>query len=274
MGLSASRVTVFKHLSGLPPIHPAIVALTSISTESDSAIEEFERIFKSDPALTTDLLLMANSAAFGMRTRVTTIRHALALLGLERVRSLAVNIMLAGYLQKQPMDGVRATWLHSVATAVIAEALGEIYGVSGMYTVGLMHDLGRLALLSNRGERYAETLRAEVTGIDEAMELETIVCGMNHCDAGALVAGTWGFSEIFQVCMVTHHDSRPKGPSGDPIELIRVACGMADWVGYPEVRWKNIQPPPPLPERAMKSPQLEPERLLRLIQQQTAILES
>lgn len=274
MGSSASRVTAFEHLSGLRPFHPAAVQLMSISSESDSAIEDFERVFKSDPALTADLLLMANSAGFGMRMRVTTIRHALSLLGLERVRGLAVNIMLAGYLRAQPMGHVRAIWLHSVATAVAAEALGEIYGLSGMYTLGLMHDLGRLALLSNRGTRYADALAAEVADIEEAIELETSVCGMNHCDAGALLASTWGFSQVFQVCMLDHHGTRRSRPAANPIELIRAACSMADCLGYPEVKWKERQSPVAMPQGVVESPHLAPERMLRLIHEQAAILVS
>lgn len=96
---SPSRVTAFEQLSRLAHFHPAAMKLMAISNESDSAVEDFERVFKSDPALTADLLLMASSAALGLRRRVDTIKHALVLIGVERVRGLAINLMLAAYMR-------------------------------------------------------------------------------------------------------------------------------------------------------------------------------
>ena len=268
---SPSRVIAFEQLSRLPHFHPAAMKLMAISAESDSTIEEFESAFKSDPVLTADLLLVANSAAFGFRRHVDTIKHALALLGVERVRGLAIDIMLAAYIRKQPTEQVRPIWFHSVATAVIAEELGNIYGVPGLYTIALMHDLGRIALLLNSGRAYADALAAEVADLNEALELETALCGIDHCDAGALLAGAWGFSEIMQVCMVEHHGkhSRPDGIVG----LTQMACWMADWLGYPEVKVRNLEAPPLVPQQLSKS-QLEPARLLDLIKQRTSILVS
>jgi HD-like signal output (HDOD) protein len=260
------RVELFQELSRLPIFNPAVVKLMGISSESDSAMEDFERVFESDPALSTDLLLMANSAAFGGRRHIETIKHALALLGLERVRGLALNIILAAYMRRQAAEVVRPIWLHAVATAVIAETLGSLRGVPGLYTLGLMHDLGRLALLSSRGQRYAEMLAEDFLDIDEALDRETAVLGMNHCDAGALLAGTWGFSERFQVCMVEHHGTpESKGPLG----LIQTACSLADSLGYAEVRRREMDSP-----QALSVPGIESERILDRIKQQTAILVS
>jgi HD-like signal output (HDOD) protein len=270
---SLTRVTAFQQLSRLPPFHPAAMKLMAIFSESDSAIEDFERVFRSDPALSADLLVMANSAAFGVRMRVGSIRHALTVLGLDRVRDLAINVMLAGYMRKQPIDQVRSIWSHSVAAAVTAEALGHIYRVPGMYTIGLMHDLGRLALLLMAGRKYADALVTEVRNLDEAIELETIICGMNHCDAGALLAGTWGFPEILQVCMVEHH-GQEMSETSNPIALIRIACRMADWLGHPELQRRDADAPPIFPRHVLDSQLLDRERLLDLIKQRTAILAS
>lgn len=90
------RAELFRQLSGLPIFNPAVMKLMGISSESDSAIEDFERVFEADPALTTDLLLSANSAAFGGWRRIETIKHALSLLGLERVRVGSADLASCG----------------------------------------------------------------------------------------------------------------------------------------------------------------------------------
>lgn len=77
------HAAVYVRLSKLPPFRPAALKLLNISVESGSAMRDFEEIFKSDPALSADLLLVANSLQFGPRARVETIRHAITYLGLS-----------------------------------------------------------------------------------------------------------------------------------------------------------------------------------------------
>lgn len=130
-------------LSRLPPFHPAALKLLNLSSESMSAIRDFESVFKSDSALTADLLLVANSPLFGNRAQVWTIRHALTHLGLERVRSLATTIAVGFFVRNQPRSGyIRNIWLHGIATAWLAEELGNLSGIPDLYTAGLTHDLG------------------------------------------------------------------------------------------------------------------------------------
>lgn len=265
-----SRVAAYERLTRLPTFHPTAVKLLALSTEADSAMADFERIFEADLTLAADLLLTANSAAYGLRARVDTIKHALTLLGLERVRSLACNIMWGAYVRKQMAEVLRPLWQHSIATAIIGENLGTLYHVPGLYTAGLLHDLGRLGLLLSTGERYAETLVEETTDVEEGIKSEAVLCGINHCDAGALLAQTWGFPELLQVVMVEHHGHRPVG-SGSPVGLIQVACRMADWLGFPELR-SAPSAMPVLPQPVLNAPQLEPIRLRELINKQAAIL--
>ncbi|PWU08156.1 MAG: hypothetical protein C5B51_08370 [Terriglobia bacterium] len=266
---SAQRVAAFERLTRLPTFHPTAIQLLSLSTESDSALADFERVFKADVTLTADLLLTANSAVYGLRSRVQTIRHALTLLGLERVRSLACHIAWGSYLRQRPAESLRPLWQHSIATAIVGEALGMLYHVPGLYTAGLLHDLGRLGLLLSDGQRYAETLEPRPADLQEAIERESAFCGMSHCDAGGLLAQTWGFPELLQVTMVDHHGQRSL-TSGSPVGLIQAACHMADWLGYPELHASTTAPL--LPQHIMEAPQLAPLRLREVIERQITLL--
>lgn len=257
---------VFDRLTKLPPFHPAAMKLLSISGESETAITEFERAFKSDPALTADLLMVANSAVFGFRARVDNIRHALTLLGLERVRSLGFTIAMSFYVRNVPSkEDVRTIWEHSTATAVIADVLGRLSNGPGIYTAGLVHDLGRLGLLLSVGKKYGEVLSKEFADVAESIKLETVLFGVDHCAAGALVARTWGFPDTLQQSMANHHEPLADGQTPD---LVRLACQMADWLGFPEVQRKDVDLPPDLPPRLRNHPDLEAERLRDLIGKQ------
>jgi HD-like signal output (HDOD) protein len=263
---------VSDRLTKLPPFHPAAMKLLTISGESETAITEFERAFKSDPALTADLLMVANSAAFGFRARVDNIRHALSLLGLERVRSLGLSIAMSMYVRNVPnRDDVRSVWSHSTATAVIADVLGRLYSSQSLYTSGLVHDLGRLGLLLSVGKKYGEVLHAEFADMPESMKLEKVLFGVTHCEAGALVSRTWGFPDTLQSSMANHHESYTP-ENGTAPDLIRISCQMADWLGFPELKRQDADVPPALPPKLRNHPELDPERLRALITKQIATM--
>ena len=198
---------VVERLSKLPPFRPACLQLLAVSADGYSAMEDFANIFLADPAMAADLLLVANSMEFGSRCRIETIRHALSYLGLERVRSLASTIALRVEVSQTAHESVRPLWLHSIASAVIAEQLGALHGVPGIYTAALVHDLGRLGLLSVEHERYALVLGTVFEDIDEANRMEEILFGMDHCKTGAFLGEKWGFPIGLQTAMFAHHGS-------------------------------------------------------------------
>jgi HD-like signal output (HDOD) protein len=248
-------------LSKLPPFGPAVLKLLSISLEDESALRSFEDVFKSDPALTAELLVMANSAAFGGRSRVQTIGVAIRHLGLERVRSMAATSALRSHTHRgQRSQYLASVWAHSIASAVAAEALGDACGCPGLYTLGLTHDLGRLGLFLAGGQKYAVELSKEFPDIEQANQVERNLFGMTHCQAGALVAAAWGFPESLAACMGEHH-IMPAGAGGDPRGMIVTACQMADSLGFPEVPLSNVPGWPELGPSLENLPQLEPEAL-------------
>ena len=252
-------------LSKLPPFHPAALKLLNLASDSGADIEDFEPIFKSDPALTADLLMVANSPLFGTRASIASIRQALIHLGLDRVRSLATTIALSFFVRNQPRTAfVRHIWAHSVATATISEVLGRLYRSPDLYTAGLVHDLGRLGLLLSLGQTYEKWVSAEVPTIEESNELERARFGMNHCEAALMVGHQWRFPLLLQQCMTGHHDPNPGKPS-DPVPLVQLACHIASSIGFPEIHQGPV-PFPELPEKARACSDLAEDRISELVQ--------
>jgi HD-like signal output (HDOD) protein len=258
--MNDQRAATVLCLSKLPPYRPSALKLLNISSSMEAPVWEFEQAFKSDPALTADLLLVANSAQFGLRSQVSTIRHAITYLGLERVRSLASTIAFGYYVRNVPkadyLDGV---WAHSIATATIAEAMGNVCGALGLYTAGLMHDIGRLGLLLYDAKKYQAALLQKFVDFQESAILERTLVGMTHCEAGDALGETWQLPDTLRQCMTSHHDECDG--SYTPANLVRIACGLADALGFPEVEREDADLAPRLPERIKERPELRPERL-------------
>lgn len=271
---------IFNRLSRLPALRPATIRLLSIPADSDSAIAEFENVFKADPVLAADLLILANSPVFGVRATVNSIRHAIALLGLERIRSLAFAVAVKSYMRTPKWgNALEDVWRHSIATAVIAEALGSASDteVPLLYTAGLMHDVGRLALYQLSAEKYGQVLKTEFANAQEYLNLEKLLFGCAHDDAGAFLAAAWGFPTALCDCIRFHHWD-VAAHAGQLFELVGVACRLADSLGFPEAcRADRMEGPDAvsalLPARLRQAPLLQGDLLMARIEKQLEIFQ-
>jgi HD-like signal output (HDOD) protein len=138
----------------------------------------------------------------------------------------------------QRKEETRSVWAHGVAAAVVAEELGTIHKVAGLYTAALTHDLGRLGLLLADGSRYAEVLSATFDDIEESNRLERTLFGIDHCQAGEMLGRTWNLPAGLRASMGAHHEVVPPGK---PQELVQMACMAADFLGFPEVRRRDSE---------------------------------
>jgi HD-like signal output (HDOD) protein len=236
---TTEQSVVLESLATLPPFPPAALQLLSIATDAASAIADVEWVFRADPVLATDLLAVANSAAFGLRVPVESIRHAVMLLGLERVKSLGFTLAMQFYMRNHhpPMPVLRVVWSHSIATGMIAERIGALADepLRGLYTLGLLHDIGRLGLLLSDAHKYANAFQQEFRTVADAMAAEQHQFGITHTDAGAHLARVWKFPESLAPGIRCHHNTI--AADGDPrLRIVQLACQMADALGYGEFK--------------------------------------
>jgi putative nucleotidyltransferase with HDIG domain len=258
-------------LKSLPAYHPTVAALLTVSTESPSAVEEFESVFRADPAFASELLQVANSAEMGLRHEVENIRHALTLLGLERVNSLAFTLAMRFYVHRAAnMRDVHVVWSHSVASGIVAEVLAEACEVNspGIYTAGLIHDVGRLGLMMIEGPQYLRFTSQEFPDVGEYLANEQQELAVMHTEAGAVMAENWGFPQPLCDCIRQHHEPFGSPPVG-AVALVGCACRLASALGYGEIRYHDPETPEAvlaeLPATLRVRPQLQPFSLQQTI---------
>jgi HD-like signal output (HDOD) protein len=231
-------------LNRLPAFNETAVKLLARPFGVEDPLSVIEASFRSDPVLASQLLTAANSAAFGFRTRVSTIRHGLAVLGIDRIRALVATVATSSYMHQFPRNVVRPIWAHAIATAVIAEHLaGYSDRLSGaaLYTAGLTHDLGRLGLLASDRNGYSSYLFKEYEDYTEAETVEWDNFGVLHTVSGGLLTQLWGFPESLCAHAENHHGE--SGFDSEEDRIVRQACLLADTMGYPELRLRSTPPP-------------------------------
>ena len=112
---------------------------------------------------------------------------AVVLRGLERVKSLGFTLAMEFYMRNHhpPMPLLQVVWSHSIAMGVIAERIGAVAGESlrGLYTAGLVHDIGRLGLRLSDGHKYAAAFHEEFRTVADAAAAEQGQFGITHTNA-------------------------------------------------------------------------------------------
>ncbi|MDA1312753.1 MAG: HDOD domain-containing protein [Acidobacteria bacterium] len=222
-------------LEGIPPFPPIAIRLLQSLSDETIEVSELVELIRADPKLTAALVRRANSAAYGCVKEVDSVRDALVLLGFDTVRVMALTLAAGTYTQTVlKIPELRRCWTHSLATAVLAEELARSRSArpDQAYTAGLLHDLGRLGLLVAYPNEYADLLKeADSEGPKNdstyLLDREQRRFGVDHCEAGLMLAEKWGFPEELTRIAGRHHD-RCYGATADLLTIAHVACRLAD----------------------------------------------
>jgi HD-like signal output (HDOD) protein len=143
------RDRVLAQLKRLPTLPAAAARISDLAHDDTASARDWEMAIKPDPALTANLLRLANSSFFGYRGQIESARHAITLLGTKRVFDAAMG---AGFAKVIPTSipgyglSAPAFWQHSTAVAILSERLAArlLGGAPALaFTSGLLHDIGK-----------------------------------------------------------------------------------------------------------------------------------
>ena len=190
-------------------------------------------LVRSDAVFSAEVLRLANSAILQMRYEVVSILHAVSVLGMEKLRALVLTIGMRDVLRGSRQAGlIKICWRHNLATALACELLADAWWLdrSLAYTAGLLHDIGRLALVITNPPRYMELLR-ETAGDEAALVLsERRVFGMDSAEAAQWLWDEWNLPLSLRDSSQSHH--HPALTPGSVESLVAFGCEAADLAGF------------------------------------------
>jgi len=217
----------------LPPFSAVGAYLLKAVGQEDVAFRKVADIIKADAALSADMLRVANSALFGPRYPVTGVLHAAAMLGIDRVRSMVTTVALKDFVGKaRKTAAVSRCWRHNLACAIVCEEIARKSRMDGdfAYTAGLLHDIGRLAMIRAWMQRYAAILDAAPDSAS-LLQMEFEGFGIRHTRAGYILVKGWRLPSAFAEIADRHHSVQPGIPD-DVAALVHFGCSLADRLGF------------------------------------------
>lgn len=228
-----ARDELIAALRDLPPLPSVVLELIESLGQEDVSAAQFAAKISRDQALAAKALRLANSSFYGRGRQVSSVADAIAVLGLRTVRSIVTAAGLAGSFRRSPGFDHDAFWRHSIASALCAQALaGELRRSDAelAFTVGLLHDIGRLALASAFAPAYAEVEQWRRDQDCPDGEAERAVLGIDHAEVGALIARQWNFAPAIVDAIGQHH-APPACAELTLTGIAHVADGIAHALG-------------------------------------------
>lgn len=213
--LTVSLVHIVNKLEDLPSLPVVVMELLTSIDQDDVDISVLAKKVSHDTALTAKTLRLANSSLFGLQVKVTTIQQAIIFLGFQTTRNLITAAAVTGCFAEGQCPGFddKAFWRHAIATAACAKIIARRlrFNQDYAFTAGLLHDIGRLVLVSICPEQYAAVMAHRHTNDSTVLDAEQAVMGVDHVQAGMVLAEHWNFSDTMKLAIGHHHDPDEPG---------------------------------------------------------------
>ncbi len=193
------------------PSPPAIaVQILNTVQKKESALNELVKIISADPALTGKMLQVANSGFYALKSEVTSIDRALAVLGTNVIKNIALSFVITTDLRGENQSSFNFDdyWRRSVTSAVAAELLIQQLNQKNddIFVTALLQDIGMLVIFMQKKSSYSELLKHSTLTEQSLVDLENNKYNFNHQQVGSMLINKWGLPECISVPIGYHHN--------------------------------------------------------------------
>jgi HD-like signal output (HDOD) protein/CheY-like chemotaxis protein len=199
--------------NAIPTIPEVYFKIAEALQKPDCPVELIAEAVAKDPGLTARILQLVNSAFFGYAREVSSAEEAVMLLGVGRIRSLALTAHLFTTFEAVVSEhwSVEQIWGHSIRTAQWAKKIAEIesdddHAAEQAFTSGILHDAGKLLLMNNLLGDYLDILKLAAESHRPLAEVELEKLGTTHATVGAYLLDLWGLPMSLVEAVALHHE--------------------------------------------------------------------
>lgn len=236
-----------RSLSALPPFSPILSRLLATLAAEDVSFAALGDLIEKDTVVAANILHLVNSALYARRGTISSVRHALSLLGVNKLRNAVLGMSIARVWNRVKMP---ANWsmmrfnMHSAAVAILSDLLAQRVPVEypeGAFVAGLLHDSGKLLIAMALPKEHERVLEMYAAGNPPAgganaggpgagglsakglsmVQCEREVLGFTHAELSAEALKYWKLPAEIQIAVRDHHSS-PAAQTGGLIPLSHV----------------------------------------------------
>jgi len=227
---------VLAAVDSLPPFSPVLHRLLAVLAEEEISLGELSVLIERDAVLAGNTLRLANSALYGRRGAVSSVRHAVSLMGTVKLRNFALGLSISqfwAHLQLPARWSIHQFNLHSIAAGLLADLLAveaKAPYAEGAFVGGLLHDIGEAVIaiaLPRQFDSIAVKQLSEGLPMEEC-ELD-VLGGFSHASVSGAVLKKWSLPEPIQVATAHHH--APDHADGGRFHLAHILGAVENYLG-------------------------------------------
>jgi len=200
-------------LEALPPLSPVLHRVIASLVHEDVSFAKVAELIEKDTVLTGNILQLVNSPLYGLQGTVSSVRHAIAILGVHKLRNTVLGVSAAQMWRtvRTPAGWSMAEFnRHSVSVAILADLLSQhrpARNAAGAFVAGLFHDLGLLLIAVGLPGEYRQISLLCEQDPHRASEHEVEVLGTTHAELCAEALAIWNLPA--PICAAVRYHIRP-----------------------------------------------------------------
>ena len=229
----------------LPAFPKVVLQILDTLNDPDACLTVLTEHIEHDPVVAASVLSLANRAGTHSHSGapISDVFTAVSLVGLARVRDVALQVSLSGFLGNIAQGGAEEhIWEHSLACAACGVELAQWVSIEvsadAALIAGLMHDVGQLWLQRFEPHRMQQALLAAKQGDVHIEAAERSLLGVDHGAIGGWLAQSWGLPDNIGRAIVHHHapDAASEEPLVALVHIANVLSNALDLAHDPESR--------------------------------------
>jgi putative nucleotidyltransferase with HDIG domain len=227
--------SLFKHkvqaLENLPTL-PGVMAKLSTMVESPTiSTAQVGEMIQADQVLSAKVLRLINSAFFGFPGKISTVTHALVLLGFNAVKGLVLTASVFDIMATEMMN----LWKHSLGVSLAAGIISRrlnLKDTEEVIVAGLLHDIGKVALKVEGPEHFDAVMENVHQTKGLFIESENEVLGFNHTRVGEWLSEKWNLPPNLRDPITLHHRPQSAKNAPEATAVVHMADILVRSIGY------------------------------------------
>lgn len=196
--------TITKKIQSLPTLPHVVEKLTKVVESPESTAKEVGKLIASDQVLGAKVLKLVNSPFYGFPGRISSISHAIILLGFNVIKGVVLSASVFDLMERSMMG----MWEHSLGCAVTAGTIARRLGLAEpeeISTAALLHDIGKVLIKVSLADDYDQIVALVEKDQISFREAEIKILGVDHAEIGHWLANEWSLPEKLIIPITFHH---------------------------------------------------------------------